>query len=481
MASKWGERVAQLRRLWRMPADVAQAEQAAWRASQRLSAELAALAERVDSAEALAGLRQDVAELRDALARPQPELAALLREVALLRQSAGRQEPGLLALGTQLAELQAGQLAANTTRAVMTSELAAVKASTAAIQAALTDELAALKAGAEATRAALTSEAAALKLGGETMRTALMGEMAALHAALEAARLMLGGEIAALQLRVEGARAQLGGQIVALRDGGVLQQAEIARRFHRLDDLSFDQLAILARGGAPGGLRMAAEKPVALDSADHLHPRGTAADDTRHPRFVAACETLFPGRMLHHLDLGCAGGGLVWDFVAAGHESYGAEGSDLSQRSRRAYWRVAPDRFFTADITRPFQLLRGDGLPAIFEIITAWEVLEHIGEADLPGLFTNIRRALTADGVFVASVASFEDRDPVSGTMLHVTLQPRDWWLERAAAYGLRPVTRPVPFVLEDFARGSGNPRMNDWDARWEPSWGFHLMLEAAP
>ncbi len=488
MASRWSEKMSQLRRLWRMPADVAQAEQAAWQSSQRLSTELAALAERVDSAEALAGLRQDIGDLRQdmatlrrAVATPPAELMSLLTQ---LRQPIERQQAGLEAM----------RVAADAARDAMGSRLAELLASmrqSEMAQAGLGEEVAAVKAvigSAEAARLASSEQAAALQAEVEAGQRAseaagaeLAREVAALHAALEAARLMLGGEIAAVLPQLETARAQLDGRIAAVSESGERQQAEIARRFHRVDDLGFDQLAMLARGSAPAGLRMVAEKPVALDSADHLHPRGTAADDTRHPRFVAACETLFPGRTLHYLDLGCAGGGLVWDFLTAGHQSYGVEGSDYSQRSRRAYWRVAPDRYFTADITRPFQLLRGDGMPAIFEIITAWEVLEHIGEADLAGLFGNIRQALTADGVFLASVASFEDRDPASGTPLHVTLQPREWWLERAAENGLRPVSRPVPFVLEDFARGSGNPRMNDWDARWEPSWGFHLMLEAAP
>ena len=49
---------------------------------------------------------------------------------------------------------------------------------------------------------------------------------------------------------------------------------------------------------------------------------GTASDNTRHPRFVAATERFF-NRKVKHRDLGCAGGGLVWDFLINGNASYG--------------------------------------------------------------------------------------------------------------------------------------------------------------
>lgn len=46
---------------------------------------------------------------------------------------------------------------------------------------------------------------------------------------------------------------------------------------------------------------------------------------------------------------------------------------------------------------------------------------------------------------------------------------------------GLRTLHRPLPFAPDNFVRGARNPRSNDWDARWEPSTGFHPTLETAP
>jgi SAM-dependent methyltransferase/glycosyltransferase involved in cell wall biosynthesis len=258
-------------------------------------------------------------------------------------------------------------------------------------------------------------------------------------------------------------------------------QNAAARYLHRLEDLGFDVLALARTNAATAPaarLIMKTDHPIAIGSADHVHQRGSANDDTRHPPFVASCERHFSNRPIRHLDLGCAGGGLVWDFIQAGHQSFGVEGSDFSARIRRAYWRVVPDHLFTADITEPFTLLDASGNPAIFDVVSAWEVLEHIPETAVDTLFTNIVRCLRPGGIFAASVATFPDEDPATGAVWHVTIKPRDWWLERAAAHGLRPADGDAGFATADFARGSGNLRMHDWDVRLQSDMGFHLLLE---
>jgi len=65
------------------------------------------------------------------------------------------------------------------------------------------------------------------------------------------------------------------------------------------------------------------DHPIAVDSDDHRFPRGTLHDDTRWPRFCAAAESIFPGRKIRFLDIGCAGGGS--NFCAAGWECWATE------------------------------------------------------------------------------------------------------------------------------------------------------------
>lgn len=215
------------------------------------------------------------------------------------------------------------------------------------------------------------------------------------------------------------------------------------------------------------------DHPIAVKSDDHIYPRGTRNDNTRYPRFVHAAERAI-GKNLRVMELGCAGGGLVLDFILAGHDAVGIEGSDYSAIWRRAEWATIPERLFTADITKPFSIFV-DNEPQKFDLITAWEVLEHIREEDLDGLFANIRQHLAQNGIFCGSVATFEDSDPISGAVWHVTVKPYEWWVKKITDAGFEIVEGL--FSTADFPRGSGNPRTWDWDAGKNPQLGFHICF----
>lgn len=259
----------------------------------------------------------------------------------------------------------------------------------------------------------------------------------------------------------------------------ILQTAMLTRRLDLdLSDLRADVHALFNQGPIPAcGIKVECEKPVAIDSADHLNPRGTAQDNTRHPVFVTAIDRLI-GRSCRFLDLGCSGGGLVYDMARAGHQAVGVEGSDYSLRHRRAEWATIPDRLFTGDITAPMKATTLAGDPVTFEVITAWEVLEHLPEETLPGFFANLKSLLHEDGWFIASVALMSDRHPDTDVELHVTRKPREWWNEQITAAGL--VACDTPLSHEEHARGSGNLRAFDWDAQKSPELGFHLAIRRA-
>ncbi len=293
---------------------------------------------------------------------------------------------------------------------------------------------------------------------------AVVDRLQARTAELEAGRLAVLGAGPSLLEEVQLARRDLGTLGMQLRHG--LRESE---------DYVLDQLRVqFERFIAPRleKLQIVTHHPVALESNDHKFPRGTRTDNTRHPRFVRRCRQLF-GRAIDHLDLGCAGGGLVWDFILGGHQSYGVEGSDYCLINQRALWRVLADNLFTADVTKPFHFVGGGRQRHRFEVITAWELLEHIGRADLPGFFANLRENLVDEGIFVASVAQFVDEDPVRGVAWHVTVEPREWWQEQFEEAGFNLVDGV--FDIADHVRGSGNPSADDWDAATQPTLGFHL------
>lgn len=254
---------------------------------------------------------------------------------------------------------------------------------------------------------------------------------------------------------------------------------EIRRENHRnaiqTDDSLRDLLdLVLGRTRVPRlDLKLEASRQVADDSPDHYAPRGTANDNTRHLRFVRRCELYYPE--IRHLDVGCAGGGLVWDFAIRGHLSVGIEGSDFSLRSVRAEWRTIPDRLFTADITRSFALYDHAGSRVLFNVITAWELFEHIPTDLVGATIQNLVANLSGDGTIVCSIATFVDKDDTTGVIYHQTVKERDWWVDEFSRHGLVPIESL--FEIDDFVRGSGNPRASDWDVRSNPEMGFHLAL----
>lgn len=170
-------------------------------------------------------------------------------------------------------------------------------------------------------------------------------------------------------------------------------------------------------------IKVRTDFPIAYESYDHIDPKGTARDNTHHNLFVERVNELASNEKIIFADLGCAGGGLVKDFVDNGHQAVGIEGSDYSQKNKRAEWATIPDNLFTADITKPFYISDENNAVGICDMITAWDVLEHIHEMDLGALICNIRTNLKANGLFVASVATFPDHPH------HVTLKDKEWWV----------------------------------------------------
>lgn len=188
-------------------------------------------------------------------------------------------------------------------------------------------------------------------------------------------------------------------------------------------------------------IRVQAERNIAIDSPDHAVPWGTARDNSRNARFNHKLYTLFGrrNRQLRVLDLGCSGGGFVRDCLNDGCLAVGLEGSNYSKLFARGEWPALQDRFlFTADITANFRVTTTESAAdevIKFDVVTAWEVLEHLPEDGIPAFVENILRHLDVDGVAIFSISTNED--VVSGVRLHQTVRPRAWWVTTFARYGL--------------------------------------------
>lgn len=168
--------------------------------------------------------------------------------------------------------------------------------------------------------------------------------------------------------------------------------------------------------------------PEAADSPDILQPNGLDTDGHGNPEFVRLVGELF-GRKLLVSDWGCAGGLLVSQFLAAGHDAVGVDGSDLPKRMGREAWACYPGNFLTADLARPFQLL-ANGSPAKLDVACAFEVCEHIHADHLPTFLSNLHSHLKDDGLFLGTIPSTYDPP------WHLTVKFRGWWMKLFTRYG---------------------------------------------
>lgn len=272
---------------------------------------------------------------------------------------------------------------------------------------------------------------------------------------------------------------KLGGNQEGLRQ----EFSRLIEELHiHVDGSSRDILCELSMLEVPGNplstkkiFEVKTDYPVAYESADHLHPHGTKNDNTRAAFFIRKCEELFPEKkQLCFADLGCSGGGIVLDAVLRGHNAIGLEGSDYSLKHQRAEWRLLKNRLFTCDISKPFHIQNADGSDAKFDVVSAWEVLEHIPEDGVSQLAKNVTNMLFPGGYFVATVSQVEDFEPESGAQLHVTIRPPQWWYSKFEEVGLVRVTGA--FSPYDMARAYGNPPL-PWLLNWSPENSPYVVL----
>jgi 2-polyprenyl-3-methyl-5-hydroxy-6-metoxy-1,4-benzoquinol methylase len=175
------------------------------------------------------------------------------------------------------------------------------------------------------------------------------------------------------------------------------------------------------------------DHPIAYDSPDHLMPWGTMRDNTTNANFIEEIHEFFKLNYdldnFNFLDLGCSGGQLAVDFYKQGNLSVGLEGSDYSVKHQRANWPEYHNKIlFTCDVTKPYSLYN-EGKKIEFDIITAWEVVEHIHPDDLSDFFKYINDNLKPGGIFLASVSTIED--VIEGFKLHQTLFSEVEWYQK--------------------------------------------------
>jgi len=177
-------------------------------------------------------------------------------------------------------------------------------------------------------------------------------------------------------------------------------------------------------------------------SKDYTEPKGGAHDNTVSDDFV----NCFNSQKVNYLDLGCAGAAIVEAMYKKEHNAFGIDGSDSQKKQGLNSWGRIPERLFNADITEPFHFIDEDTNEKFkFDVISAWDVLEHLYEDKLPGFCDNLKNNLKPDGYFVCGIADFEDEG------YHVTLHNKEWWVDMFDKNGIVLITD----IFDEVARRS--------------------------
>jgi hypothetical protein len=209
--------------------------------------------------------------------------------------------------------------------------------------------------------------------------------------------------------------------------------------------------------------KLITDYPVAVNSADHLYPNGTKNDNHTSMHFIFEMNRYF-GREFTALDLGCAGGQYVTDVLDSGNHGLGLEGSDYNKVHGQYNWPDLEDEnLFTCDISKPFSILWGDHT-AYFDLVTAWEVLEHLTEDELVQLFTTVRTHIKTNGMFLVTIGY--KPNPIPGTSLdhHVTQMGELQWIQFLSKYW-----RVSKYPFEYAVRGKGTDTGESFLFRLDP------------
>lgn len=215
---------------------------------------------------------------------------------------------------------------------------------------------------------------------------------------------------------------------------------------------------------------------LAHDSPDHLNPFGVKLNNSHNQAFNDKLYQLFPYK-IKLLDIGCAGGASVKSFIDQGHEAIGLEGSDYRKSRRMPEWETIPDNLFICDVTRPFEILR-NGEPVKFDVITAWEFLEHISTTDLPKFYKEIKKYLAPGGGWIVSICVFDEersrktygiewgeKEKFSNVncghglgLHHQNCVPTEWWIKNLEENGFKLNWDKLNHFKESnaFVRGPG-------------------------
>jgi 2-polyprenyl-3-methyl-5-hydroxy-6-metoxy-1,4-benzoquinol methylase len=188
-------------------------------------------------------------------------------------------------------------------------------------------------------------------------------------------------------------------------------------------------------------MKFYAQSQLAAESNDHLYPVGCVNDNYNSPNLREDIEKHYL-RKISFLDLGCAGGEFVMEFMRNGHVAYGLEGSShcLQGVGQNNWLEYHNKNLFLCDLTKEYHF-KNDVKPFLFDCIHSSEVIEHIKPDDLEKFFIYVQKNMKPDGIFCCQINVTPDVRNVDGkeVVMHHSLFSHLEWKVKLINYGFLP------------------------------------------
>ena len=190
-------------------------------------------------------------------------------------------------------------------------------------------------------------------------------------------------------------------------------------------------------------IKLKTDHPGAFESLDHLYPSGSILNNFTSLDLIGQVSEYFGiSNQISVLDLGCAGGKFVCDFIKQGDIGVGLEGSSTAiDGAGKVNWKKYYNKnLFLCDIGKPFQLEYND-TDMKFDFIHSEEVFEHIPEENIDCLLQNIKKHMKENTICmfgISIITSIQYQPDGTEIDLHVTIKPAEWWMEKFENNGLQ-------------------------------------------
>ncbi len=141
----------------------------------------------------------------------------------------------------------------------------------------------------------------------------------------------------------------------------------------------------------------------AIWSADSNKPHGALMTGFSFPQFLLARAMIRTCDTHSWCDLGTGSATLPFQTARLGvTDVFAIEGSDAPLRQGKVQFPLS--NYCVADITLPLEVIGENGAPAYFDVVSCLEVVEHIPDSKLEGLFDNIRRMQPKFAIFAVGL-----------------------------------------------------------------------------